>query len=192
MITGALIKWAIYGLIAIASVAAITLAWEHFVIAPAEARGAARQAAKDAPVIAQLEKALSDARAIAVATEAKYVASQQAAQAQAEETQHANQTRIDALNAQVAKLSSDRNIVLSNYARLVLVAASRTANAGRAAPAAAAGPATGTAAVPAAAGISERDLGEYASQAAAAYADAIGLFHSCRSFYLSLLPGGKP
>ena len=185
-----LIKWAIYGLIAIASVAAITLAWEHFVIAPAEARGAARQAAKDAPVIAQLNKALSDARAQALATEAKYVASQQAAQAQAEEAQHENQTRIDALDAQVAKLSDDKRIVLSAYARLVLDAATRTANAGQAA-AAPTSAATGGVAVPAAAGISERDLGTYASQAAAAYADAVSLFHGCRDFYLSL-QGGKP
>lgn len=185
-----LIKWAIYGLIAIASVAAITLAWEHFVIAPAEARGAARQAAKDAPVIAQLNAALTQARQAALKQAQEYAASQAKAQAQAEETQHENQARIDALDAQVAKLSDDKRIVLSAYARLVLDAATRTANAGQAA-AAPASAATGAIAVPAAAGISERDLGTYASQAAAAYADAVSLFHGVRDFYLSL-QGGKP
>src|SRR5574337_47561 len=147
-----MIKWAIYALVAIACVATATLAWEHFVIAPAEARGQARQAA------------LKQAQ--------EYAAAQQAAQAKAEEAQHENQTRIDALDAQVAKLSDDKRIVLSAYARLVLDAASRTANAGQA-PAAAASAATGAAAVPAVAGISERDLGAYASQAAATYADAV-------------------
>ena len=51
-----LIKWAIYGAICVAVLATVTLAWHSFVIAPAMARGAAQQAAKDAPIIAGLTK----------------------------------------------------------------------------------------------------------------------------------------
>ena len=195
-----LIKWAIYGLIATACAATLGLAWHNYVIAPAEARGAARQEAKDAPVITQLNKALSDARqaltdaqAKADATARAYAMQQQAAQLAAEQATEANDARIATLDAQVAKLSDDKRIVLSAYARVVLDDATRTANAAGPAPAAPAGAATGTAAVPAGAlGISERQLGEYATRAAAAYADAVTLFHGCRDFYVGLLKGASP
>lgn len=51
-----LIKYAIYAALVVAALATVTLAWHRFVIAPAEARGAAEQAAKDAPIIAGLTK----------------------------------------------------------------------------------------------------------------------------------------
>lgn len=57
----ALIKYAIYAAMAVAVLAAVTLAWHTFVIGPAEARGAATQAAKDAPLIVGLTKQRDEA-----------------------------------------------------------------------------------------------------------------------------------
>lgn len=190
-LTDRLISWAIYGLIAAAALASVTLAWEHFVIAPAEARGAARQQATDAPVIAQLNKALTDARKALKDAQDKadakarvYAMQQQAAQLAAEQAKEANDARIATLDAQVAKLSDDKRIVLSAYARVVLDDASRTANSGSRA--AAAGPrdhAAAGAVSSSPVGISERDLGRYADQAGAAYLDAWTGWNACVTDY---------
>lgn len=59
---GSLIDYLIYVAVAVAVWAAIALAWQHFVIGPAEARGAAQQAAEDVPVLAAVTKARDDAR----------------------------------------------------------------------------------------------------------------------------------
>lgn len=190
----ALIKWAIYGLIAAACVATVTLAWDHYVIAPAEARGAAQQEAKDAPVIGHLkaqlieaQQALATAQAEADATAAKYQAQQAAAQAAAQQAKEANDARIASLTQQVAKLSDDKRIVLSAYARLVFDSASRAANSGGAATAAGAGDHATPSAVPATAvGVSERELADYAVRGAAAYADAWTGWNACINAYNSL------
>jgi len=178
-------------LIAAAALASVTLAWEHFVIAPAEARGAARQQAKDAPVIAQLNKALSDARQALAQAQAKadakaraYQAQQEAAQAAAQQAKEANDARIATLDAQVAKLSDDKRIVLSAYARVVLDDATRTANSGSRTAAAGPGDHAAAGAVSSApVGISERDLGRYADQASAAYLDAWTGWNACVTDY---------
>lgn len=56
-----LVKYLFYAAIAVAVLAGVELMWHRFVIAPAEARGAATQAAKDAPVIAGLTKQRDEA-----------------------------------------------------------------------------------------------------------------------------------